>query len=299
MMVGADYSALESRVQINESQDVALYAITKYDIDSHCYNTYSYWADKMPDIKTEVEKVSTQYQPGTEEYYKQIKPIINSIASKYKSLRQDSKTYTFSLNYLKARSSFKKSEQYIYDNYWSAYKITYQYNMRVIQQARQQELVLPHPIYFIEGVEKPYKVNYYLSRFSNHYILLPYLKSKMGWIYSKDERVAVNFSIQTAGIATLNSVEWLYYKTPAFEEDTILVNIIHDAVYAYLKEKISSKYAEWLKNYIGEDLHPIELQGRLIQKAMERFDTYFDPNQDVYLQMEAIPEYGDNWANLE
>jgi len=297
MMVGADYSALESRVGINEAQDEALYAITKYGIDSHCYNTYSYWSDKMPDVKEAIENKTKGLEVGSVEYIKAIKDDINSIKKKYPKLRQDSKGYTFSLNYLKQRQSFKKNERFIYDNYWEAYKATYNYNMQTIEKAKSQELELPHPIFYITGCDRPLKANYYLSRFSSHYVLLPYLKSKLSWISSKDERVAVNFSIQSSGLATINATEWLYYNTPAFKYDTVLVNIIHDAVYAYLKEEISPDYREYLKRVVSGN-SDIELQGNLISYSMEKFDDYFDKNASVFLPMEAEPEYGDTWATL-
>jgi DNA polymerase-1 len=81
LFAGADYNALEARINAIVSADPNRIKIYTQGYDSHCLNAYSYYKNQMPDI--DPESVES----------------INSIAQKYKALRKDSKGPTFALTY--------------------------------------------------------------------------------------------------------------------------------------------------------------------------------------------------------
>jgi len=81
LFCGADYNALEARINAIVSQDPNRIKIYTQGFDSHCLNAYSYYSAQMPDIDPTSVK------------------SINSIAAKYSDLRTASKGPTFALTY--------------------------------------------------------------------------------------------------------------------------------------------------------------------------------------------------------
>jgi len=84
----ADYSALEDRIVAILSKDPAKTAIFTKGLDSHSLNAYGYYHSQMPDIQTNISDIDNIDVEA-----------INSIATKYKALRNRSKSSTFALNY--------------------------------------------------------------------------------------------------------------------------------------------------------------------------------------------------------
>ena len=80
LMAGADFNSLEDYISALTTKDPNKLKVYLEGYDGHCLRAYSYFKDQMPDIKNTVES-------------------INSIAKKYKPLRQDSKGPTFALTY--------------------------------------------------------------------------------------------------------------------------------------------------------------------------------------------------------
>lgn len=80
LFVGADFNGLEDRINTLLTRDPAKEKVFIDGYDGHCLRAYSYFRDQMPDIVDTVES-------------------INSIAEKYKNLRQESKSPSFALQY--------------------------------------------------------------------------------------------------------------------------------------------------------------------------------------------------------
>lgn len=81
LLVGADFSSLEDRISALTTKDENKLKVYTDGFDGHCLRAYYYFKDQMPDI-----------DPASVD-------SINSIAQKYKSLRQASKIPTFALTY--------------------------------------------------------------------------------------------------------------------------------------------------------------------------------------------------------
>ena len=80
LFMGADFASLEDRISALTTKDPNKLKVYTDGYDGHCLRAYGYFKDEMPDIKPTVES-------------------INSIAKKYKELRQKSKAPTFLLTY--------------------------------------------------------------------------------------------------------------------------------------------------------------------------------------------------------
>lgn len=80
LFVGLDFASLEDRISALTTKDPNKLACYIDGYDGHSLRAYSYWPEKMPGIVNTVES-------------------INSIAKKYKELRQTSKAPSFALTY--------------------------------------------------------------------------------------------------------------------------------------------------------------------------------------------------------
>lgn len=80
LFVGLDFNSLEDRISALTTKDPNKLKVYTDGYDGHCLRAFFYSRDQMPDIEETVES-------------------INSIAIKYKPLRQDSKAPTFALTY--------------------------------------------------------------------------------------------------------------------------------------------------------------------------------------------------------
>jgi DNA polymerase-1 len=100
LLIGADFNALEARIGALITKDPAKLGVYLHGYDSHSFNAYGYWPDKMPDIVNEFNKATTE---------KERVEIINSIQNKYKSIRQASKTITFAAQYQGTYKTFMNS----------------------------------------------------------------------------------------------------------------------------------------------------------------------------------------------
>lgn len=81
LFCGLDFSSLEDRISALTTKDPNKLAVYTQGYDGHCLRAYSYFGDQMPDI--DPASVAS----------------INSIETRYKALRQESKTPTFLLTY--------------------------------------------------------------------------------------------------------------------------------------------------------------------------------------------------------
>lgn len=113
LMIGLDFSSLEDRISALTTKDPNKLKVYTDGYDGHCLRAYGYWPDEMPDI-----------DPNSVD-------SINSIAEKYKSLRQKSKTPTFLLTYdgtwigMMAKCNFTEEvAKGVEENYHRLYKVS-------------------------------------------------------------------------------------------------------------------------------------------------------------------------------
>jgi DNA polymerase-1 len=90
LFVGIDFSSLEDRISALTTKDPNKLKVYTDGYDGHSLRAYAYWPDKMPDI--DPDSVDS----------------INSIAKKYKPLRDKSKNPTFTLTYQGPKHALQK-----------------------------------------------------------------------------------------------------------------------------------------------------------------------------------------------
>lgn len=133
LMIGIDFASLEDRISALTTKDIEKLKVYQHGYDGHCLRAYTYFTDQMPDIKQEYETATTE-----EEKVK----VINSIKKRYKSLRQESKGYTFALTYqciaktleVKFGCSKEKAER-IYNAFHQLYHMSDEWVMSKMQTA--------------------------------------------------------------------------------------------------------------------------------------------------------------------
>lgn len=115
IFVGADFASLEDRIDALLTKDPNKLKVYTDGYDGHCMRAYAYFKEMMPDIEDTVAS-------------------INSIESKYKVLRQDSKAPTFALTYHGTWATLmnnlgwpKDKAQQVENNYLDLYKVSVQY----------------------------------------------------------------------------------------------------------------------------------------------------------------------------
>lgn len=133
LMIGIDFASLEDRISALTTKDPEKLKVYQHGYDGHCLRAFSYFSNQMPDIKEAYNKASTE-----EEKVK----VINSIKKRYKSLRQESKGYTFALTYqciaktleVKFGCSKEKAER-IYNAFHKLYHMSDEWVMSKMQTA--------------------------------------------------------------------------------------------------------------------------------------------------------------------
>lgn len=124
IFVGLDFDSLEDRISALQTKDPEKLKVYTDGYDGHSLRAYGYFGDQMPDI-----------DPSSVE-------SINSIAKKYKPLRQESKAPTFALTYqgtyhtLMANCGFSKEKaMMVEDKYKQMYAASIQYVTDKLEQA--------------------------------------------------------------------------------------------------------------------------------------------------------------------
>jgi DNA polymerase-1 len=78
LFAGADFNSLEAMIDALTTQDPKKMGVYTDGYDSHSYNAFTYWPEKMPDISSDIAKAETsisfclvEYSDGTKEYIAQ------------------------------------------------------------------------------------------------------------------------------------------------------------------------------------------------------------------------------------
>ena len=257
----SDYSALESRLLANESEDEEQAKPFVMGIDGHSLNTIAYFPDKMPDVVKRVEEAKTP-----EEY----REAVNSVKTLYPELRQESKPYTFGFSY---GAGAKKYGQELYDRFWGLYKKTADYYRGIEIKAKYTGYVISK----ISGLSLECSDinNPRLERYE-----VEAIKRKVG-----------NFTIQSGNFLLLQAMadfvfDYLIPRGYLFSKVKI-INSIHDACYMLVREdpaliaEVNNKWVELAsRDYKENQLVKLEISA----------DIGYDWKNVEELPMVATPE---------
>lgn len=224
VFVGIDFAALEDVISALTTKDPNKLAVYIHGYDGHCLRAYSYFSDAMPDIVEEVNRAKTE-----EEKVK----AINQIATKYRHLRQESKSCTYALTYQGTAFTLQQTLGF------------------PPEKAKQIEEGF-HKLYeastvWVNGkLDEAARVGYITGAFGLK-LRTPLLKSKQGSIaqLSAERRTAGNALGQSWGL--LNSRAMNEVMTAARKEyplDIYPVAAIHDACYYMVRNDM--EIIKWL-----------------------------------------------------
>jgi len=228
LFAGADFDALEEKIGAIKSQDPNRIKVYTDGYDGHSMRAQKYFTDQMPDI--DPNDVSS----------------INSIATKYPILRQDSKKPTFALQYmgtaytLHKRSGFPMEKAIEIENaFHELYKVSGEFN------ERNKQFMIKHGY-----VECAFGLKLRTPIISKCILG----NSKTPYEAEAEARSANNAVTQSWGmllnramIATNNRIERAGYATVILP-----INMIHDAGYFLIKN--DPKYIKFLNDVLIEEM---------------------------------------------
>lgn len=214
LFCGIDFNALESRIDALTTKDPNKLKVFTEGWDSHCYNAIIYFPHLMPDI--DPNDVNS----------------VNSIKNKYPHLRQNSKQFSFGLQYGIEPSGIHRNTGTpmddairIYENYHNAYVKSLEWKEGKIEQA--------------------YKDGYVTTGFGLR-VRTPFLKGKT---YTRDRKGLEGAEARTAGNAlgqgwgvlndrAMNAVMDEVDRLGLYN-DILPINRIHDACYYLVRNDIN------------------------------------------------------------
>ncbi len=213
LFIGLDFASLEDRISALTTKDPNKLKVYTDGYDGHCLRAYAYFGDQMPDIDpTSVES-------------------INSIASKYKPQRAESKAPTFALTY---QGTFRTL----------MVNCGFSQEKAMGVEERYQELYKHSVQWIANKLDEAAKVGYVTTAFGLR-VRTPLLhqvirgNSRTPFEAEAEGRTAGNALGQ--GWCLLNSRAWNEFMEPVRKDPELRMHIrpcaqIHDAGYAIVKD---------------------------------------------------------------
>ena len=253
LMVGADFNALESRINTLLTKDVNKMKVFTDGYDSHCINAFGYFKEQMPDIVDTLES-------------------INSIKDKYPHLRQDSKRVTFAAQYGGTYITFmnncgfdEATAKQIEANYHKLYEASDKWVTDKISIAEKQGYIdtafglrIRTPIVgksILNTSKTPFQATAEARSVGN---------AASGQSYCQLTNRAMNAFMQLV---------W----NSEYRTDIVPICMIHDALYFMIKDDI--RVVEWVNNNLIKEMQWQELpeiQHPIIELGAEL--SIFHPN---------------------
>lgn len=214
VLIGLDADSLEDKISALTTKDPNKLAVYEKGLDGHCFNTFHYFREQMPDIEDTIES-------------------INSIADKYPVLRQDSKSPTFLMTYLggirammrQFGFTYEKAES-MYNRYHQAYSVSIKFIADKIDIAREDGYVT---CAFGLRLRTPLL---HSTRYAS--------KSTLPYAARKEEKTASNALGQSWCMLTSRNANDMdrRIKRDKMEHNVKLCMLIHDALYYYVKKDL-------------------------------------------------------------
>ena len=233
VMVGADFNALEDKINTVLTRDPNKEKVWIDGYDAHCFRAYYYFKDQMPDIVDTVES-------------------INSIKKLYPDLRQQSKAPSFALQYggeyftLMNNCGFSEPvAKQIEANYHKMYSVSDEWVADKIAIAEKQGYI---DTAFGLRIRTPIVGNTILNT------------SKTPFQATAEARSVGNaVSGQSYGILTNRAVNALMESVwnSEYRQDILPICLIHDAIYLMVRDDV--RVIEWVNNHLIKEMQWQEL----------------------------------------
>ena len=233
LMVGADFNALESRINALLTKDVNKMKVFTDGYDSHCINAFGYFKEQMPDIVDTLES-------------------INSIKDKYPHLRQDSKRVTFAAQYGGTYITFmnncgfdEATAKAIEANYHKLYEASDKWVADKVSIAEKQGYI---DTAFGLRIRTPIVGNTILNTSKTPFQATAEARSVGNAVSGQSFCQLTNRAMN----AFMNKVWNSEYRT-----DILPICMIHDALYFMIKDDV--RVVEWVNNTLIKEMQWQEL----------------------------------------
>jgi len=211
VFAGADFASLEDRINALLTRDVNKLRVYTDGFDGHCLRAYAYFGEEMPDIVDTVES-------------------INSIETKYKHFRQESKAPTFALTYQGTYITLMTNQG------WTEEKAR-----RI--EARYHQLYAQSTKWVLERIAEARKTGYGLGAFGLRIrtpLLAQTIKGGKPMQQAEAEARTLGNAIsgQSYGLLTNRAVNAFMARVWAspYRYDILPISLIHDAIYVMFRE---------------------------------------------------------------
>lgn len=233
LLCGADFQALEDKINTILTSDPNKMKIWTQGYDSHCYRAYYYFRDQMPDIEDTVGS-------------------INSIKSKYPHLRNAGKAPSFALQYAGTWTTLVKncgfSEEQaksIESSYHTMYAVSAQWSQTKLNECVQQGYTR---VAFGLKIRTPLLARTVLGT------------SKTPREAQAEARSVGNaISGQSYGLLTNRAAVAFMERVAAskYRDSIYLVSMIHDAIYLLIRDDLDT--VTWANEVLIEEMQWQEL----------------------------------------
>jgi len=224
LMVGADFSSLEDRINAILTQDTNKIKVYTDGYDGHCLRAHAYFSDDMPDIDgLTVES-------------------INSIIDKYPHLRQKSKAPTFALTYLgtwhtlvKNLGISKEEAMMIEANYHELYRESDAFSEDIVEFASRHGYI---DLAFGLRIRTPILAKTIVG------------SSKTPYEADAEGRSANNAVTQSWGQLTTRAITAFErdLESSPYQLDIFIANTIHDAIYLIVRN--TPEVVKWVNDHL-------------------------------------------------
>lgn len=233
LFCGADFNALEDKINTILTDDPNKLKIWIDGYDGHCYRAFYYFKDQMPDIVDTVESV-------------------NSIKSKYPHLRNDSKAPSFALQYAGTWTTLVKNcgfteeqAKSIEANYHKMYEVSGRWVQSKLEECSQQGYTR---VAFGLKIRTPLLARTVLNTSKTPKEAQAEARSVGNAISGQSYGLLTN----RAAVAFMERVQASPYKHSVF-----LVSMIHDAIYLLVKDDLDT--VTWVNQALIEEMQWQEL----------------------------------------
>lgn len=266
LMVGADFSSLEDRINAILTKDKNKIKVYTDGYDGHCLRAHAYFSAEMPDIDgLTVES-------------------INSIIDKYPHLRQKSKSPTFALTYLGTWHTLVKNlgisqeeAMMIEANYHELYKESDAFSETITQYAADNGYV---ELAFGLRVRTPILAKTIIG------------SSRTPYEADAEGRSANNAVTQSWGQLTTRAITAFERDLEAsqYQLDIFIANTIHDAIYLIIRN--TPEVVKWVNDHL---IKAMEWNDDPLIKSN---DVPMSAELEIYYPSWAEPNPVPNYASL-
>lgn len=235
---GADFNALEARVDALWTGDRNKLSIYQGGYDSHSYNTYTYWPQKFPELTEELSDLP-------EDAHTERAKVINRIEDEWKDERRESKGVTFALQFQGTYLTLMTNNGFSFDESTS---IVTNYDHKYVESKQATEKRI------VQAMEDGYVTVAFGLRVRTPLLAKSIEGAKMIKLAEAEKRTAANAMSQSYGMLNNRAMCAILDRSKeiGLSEQILPSCLIHDCCYFLVERKVST--LETLNRLVSEEM---------------------------------------------